>query len=67
MARRNRETLFNPTWEEMVEREPLLAFSFYLSGRVNVLLDLGDEIVASSTKASPLIARMAIKLNARAP
>ncbi len=30
----------------MVEREPLLAFSFYLSGRVNVLLDLGDEIVA---------------------
>ncbi len=45
MTRRRRETLFNPTWEEMVEREPLLAFSFYLSGRVNVLLDLGDEIV----------------------
>ncbi|WP_074766556.1 hypothetical protein [Magnetospirillum fulvum] len=46
MTKRSRETLFNPTWEEMVESDPLLAFSFYLSGRVNVLLDLGDDIVA---------------------
>ncbi len=35
----------NPTREEMIEREPLLVFSFYLSGRVNVLLGIADEIV----------------------
>ncbi len=29
----------------MIERDPLLAFSFYLSGRVNVLLGIADEIV----------------------
>jgi hypothetical protein len=31
----------------MLERDPLLAFSFYLSGRVLVLCDLADEIVAN--------------------
>ncbi len=45
MTKRPREVLINPTWEEMVEREPLLAFSFYLLGRVNVLLGIADEIV----------------------
>lgn len=40
-----REPLIDPTWEQIVEREPLMAFSFYLSGRVNVLLDLADEIL----------------------
>lgn len=29
----------------MTAREPLLAFSFYLWGRVNVLLDIADEVV----------------------
>ncbi len=29
-----------------MEREPLLTFSYYLSGRVNVLIDLEDEILA---------------------
>jgi hypothetical protein len=45
MMKGPKEPLFDPTWEEMVAREPLLAFSFYLSGRVNVLLGLADEIV----------------------
>ncbi len=39
--------LLNPTWDELVQREPLLAFSFYLSGRANVLLGLADEIVGN--------------------
>ncbi len=29
----------------MFEREPLMAFSFYLSGRNNVLLSISDEII----------------------
>jgi hypothetical protein len=37
--------LVNPTWEQIVDRDPLVAFSFYLSGRVHVLLDIADEIV----------------------
>ncbi len=41
------ESLLNPTEEQLLEREPLLAFSFYLSGRVLVLCDLADEIVAN--------------------
>jgi len=31
--------------EDFLYREPLLAFSFYLSGRVNVLLDISNEII----------------------
>jgi hypothetical protein len=38
------DVLENPTWDEVVDREPLLAFSFYLAGRINVLLSLADEI-----------------------
>jgi hypothetical protein len=41
----SRDCLFNPTWEQVVEREPLIAFSFYLSGRVNVLREFADEIL----------------------
>ena len=43
--RRFIECLKNPTEEEMFTREPLMAFSFYLSGRNNVLLFLSDEII----------------------
>jgi hypothetical protein len=41
----NGEVSINPTWEQSCEREPLLKFSLYLVGRVNVLLDLSDEII----------------------
>lgn len=40
-----KEPLINPTWEQVVEREPLMGFSHYLSGRVNVLLAVADEII----------------------
>ncbi len=39
------EVLINPTKEQSLEREPLLAFSFYLSTRNNLLLFTLDEIV----------------------
>lgn len=47
--RRFKECLENPT-EEMLTREPLMAFSFYLSGRNNVLLFLSDEIIDNLDK-----------------
>jgi hypothetical protein len=37
--------LFNPTEEERVEREPLLKYSFYLSSKNILLLDVLDEII----------------------
>ena len=40
-----KECLVNPTEEETLAREPLIAFSFYLSGRNNTLLSLSDEII----------------------
>jgi hypothetical protein len=40
-----KEPLIDPTWEQIVERDPLMAFSNYLSGRVHVLLAVADEIV----------------------
>jgi|ERR1700722_3655261 hypothetical protein len=40
----------NATWEESVEREPLIAFSHYLSGRVNVLCSFADEIIENLDK-----------------
>ena len=43
--RKNIECLINPTREEVLEREPLLAFSFYLSERNNNVLYLSDEIL----------------------
>lgn len=39
------KVLVNPTWEEQVEREPLLAFSFILSTRHNQLTSVADEIL----------------------
>ena len=45
MRDRFTEPVINPTWEQVLEREPLMGFSHYLSGRVNVLLAFADEIV----------------------
>lgn len=42
--------LVNPAWAQTVEREPLMAFSHYLSGRVNVLCSFADEIVENLDK-----------------
>ena len=42
---RNFEILINPTWEQTLEREPLLAFSFILSTRNNHLSTVADEIL----------------------
>ena len=44
MRDRFKSVLVNPTWEQIVERDPLIAFSHYLSGRVHVLLAIADEI-----------------------
>lgn len=38
--------LTNPTQEEMEAQDPLIAFSWYLSGRKNCVLQLGAEIRA---------------------
>jgi hypothetical protein len=46
-----KDVLINPTWDQVVEREPLIAFSFYLSGRTNVLLDIADEIIGNLDQA----------------
>jgi hypothetical protein len=42
--------LLNPTADQVFEREPVSAFSFYLSGRVNVLIAFADEIIANLEK-----------------
>jgi hypothetical protein len=42
---KNFDALINPTWEQEVEREPLLAFSFILSTRNNQLSTIADEIL----------------------
>lgn len=47
---RFKECLFNPTEDQIIERDPLIAFSFYLSGRVNVLCAFADEIVDNLDK-----------------
>jgi hypothetical protein len=44
-SRRFQSCLYDPTEEELYEREPLLAFSFYLSGRVNALCGIAEEIL----------------------
>jgi hypothetical protein len=44
------EILINPTEEEIFAREPLIAFSFYLSGCNNLLLSLSDEIIDNLDK-----------------
>jgi hypothetical protein len=45
MRDRFKEGLLNPTWEQIVERDPIIAFSFYLCSRVHVLLAVADEII----------------------
>ncbi len=42
--------LVNPTEEEILAQEPLIAFSFYLSGRNNILLSVSDEIIEKFDK-----------------
>ena len=42
---RFKEVLVDPTWEQIVERDPLIAFSFFLAGRVHVLFDVAGEII----------------------
>jgi hypothetical protein len=48
--RKNIKCLVNPTKEEILEREPLIAFSFYLSDKNNLLLHLSDEILENLDK-----------------
>jgi hypothetical protein len=43
--KRFNECLMNPTHDQIVERDPLQEFSFYLSGRVNVLCIFAVEII----------------------
>jgi hypothetical protein len=38
-------TLINPTWEQIVENDPIMAFSHYLSGRIAVLVRNADMIL----------------------
>jgi hypothetical protein len=49
--RRFEKCLINPTWDQMIERDPLLIFSLYLSGRVNVLFLVADEILENLDQA----------------
>lgn len=48
--RRFNKVLINPTEEEMFENDPLMAFSWYLSGRNNLLLSTLDEIIENLDK-----------------
>lgn len=48
--RRIKICLVNPTEEEILAGEPLIAFSFYLSGQNNVLLSVSDEIIENLDK-----------------
>ena len=45
MKDRFNKVLINPTWEQIVERDPIIAFSHYFSGRVQVLINVADEIM----------------------
>lgn len=47
MRNRSDKVLVNPTGEQLVERDPIIAFSFYLSGRIGVLLSVADEIIGN--------------------
>jgi hypothetical protein len=47
---RFQQTFVNPTWAQTVAREPLIVFSHYLSGRVNVLCSFADEIIENLDK-----------------
>ena len=45
MRGRIKDVLINPTQEQIEARDPLIVFSFYLSGRVQALLAIADEII----------------------
>ena len=45
MLRNFDQPLINPTCDEVLEREPFMGFSHYLSCRVNVLFSVADEII----------------------
>lgn len=47
---RFKQCLINPTEEEIFNRDPVCLFSFYLSGRVNVLCAFADEIIENLEK-----------------
>src|SRR5437870_4462495 len=47
---RFQQVLVNPTWAQIVERDPLIEFSHYLSGRINVLCSFADEIIENLDK-----------------
>lgn len=49
-VRRINICLVNPTEEERLLQEPLIAFSYYLSDRNNVLLSISDEIIENLDK-----------------
>ena len=49
-GRRINICLVNPTEEERLLQEPLIAFSYYLSDRNNVLLSISDEIIENLDK-----------------
>lgn len=50
MIQRFKTALINPTQDEELDREPLLAFSFYLSSRVLQLLSIAVEITEDLDK-----------------
>lgn len=41
----------NQVWTEMIERDPLIAFSWYLAGRKNALLGIGNEVLTNLDEA----------------
>ena len=43
---KNSKILINPTYKEILEREPLVKFSYYLSGRNNSLISKAKEIIS---------------------
>jgi hypothetical protein len=45
------DVLINPTWEQVIERDPMVLFSWYLSGRKNVLLMIANEIIENLDEA----------------
>jgi hypothetical protein len=51
MRFRPKKVLINPTWDQTLEHYPLMGFSHYLTGRVEVLLAFADEIVENLDKA----------------
>ncbi len=47
----NDDPLISQTWNDIVERDPLVSFSWYLSGRKNCLLEIGQEVISTLDNA----------------